>query len=90
MADPEQRYRIADTFGIGNIVGAMDDDLRAAAKEWDDLLKWDGTPVDEVGNKLGPSVRLAVDNHIAHISDHRKRAMSDDFMQQPKPKQIAW
>lgn len=89
-ADPEQKYAIAEMFGMGKVLGAQDDDQRAAAKEWDEFLKWDGQQSDAEGNILGPQVRIHVDNHFAHISDHRKRAMSDDFFAQPKAKQLAW
>ena len=89
--DPEQKYAIADMFGMGKILGARDDDQRAAAKEWDEFLKWDGQPFDPTtGEKAGPSVRIAIDNHFAHVNDHRKRALSDDFFQQPREKRLAW
>jgi hypothetical protein len=88
--DPEQKYQIAKTFGVGYMLGAQDDDQRHAAREWEEFKAWDGQPYDVEGNKLGPAVNLAVDNHMVHISDHRKRAKSDVFRQQPKNKQITW
>ena len=89
--DPEQKYEICQLVGMSHILGSQDEDVRAACKEWDDFLQWDGIPLDpESGQPAGPTVRLVVDNHVTHISDHRKRAKTDDFVEQPKEKQLAW
>jgi hypothetical protein len=43
--DPEQRLQIAQLFGMSNILGVHDDDVRFAAGEWEKLLAWE-PPVD--------------------------------------------
>ena len=39
--DPEQRLQIAQLFGMSNILGVHDDDVRFAAGEWEKLLAWE-------------------------------------------------
>ena len=43
--DPEQRYQVAQMFGMGQVLGAQDEDVRYAAGEWEELLAWQ-PPVD--------------------------------------------
>lgn len=89
--DPEQRYEIAQMFGMAYVLGAQDEDQRHAAREWEEFLAWDGTtPQRPDGTPAGPMVHVAVDNHIVHISDHRKRAKTDTFDQLPPMKRLVW
>lgn len=100
--DPRQQFQIAELFGIQHIVGGMDEDNRAVAREWDSLLSmppnWmppqPGMPPDMVQKLLSvpgiPHLRMAVDNHIIHIMDHQKRAKTDHFLSLPIAIQQLW
>lgn len=39
--DPEQRFQVADMFGMSSVLGSSAEDERAAAGEWQALLDWE-------------------------------------------------
>lgn len=76
----EQRFAIAETFGMTHVLGGVDIDMRDAAREWDQF---------QTGAQL-PMVRPLIDNHLIHGVDHRKRAKSDTFFSLPPELQMRW
>lgn len=103
--DPEQRYQVAQMFGMGQIIGAQDEDVRYAAGEWEELLAWN-PPVDEAtgmpmadpneiakGNPFppgGPKADEIFDNHVVHVSEHRKPTRTEEWRQLPEWKKLFW
>ena len=103
--DPEQRYQVAQMFGMGQVLGAQDEDVRYAAGEWEELLAWQ-PPVDPMTGEPfvdpnmaaqgkpwpegGPQADEIFDNHMVHVSEHRKPTRSDEWKQLPKWKQLFW
>jgi hypothetical protein len=100
-ADPEQRYAIAQMFGMSSILGVHDEDVRYAAGEWEALLAWN-PPLDPVTQLPlgvtpeqpfppgGPVADEIFDNHVVHIAEHRKHTRSDVWQQLPQWKKLYW
>lgn len=100
-ANPEQGYEIAKMFGMTNILGANDEDVRYAAGEWQALLEWN-PQVDETGQPMldpnspmpfppgGPTVEPIFDNHLVHIMEHRKPTRTEQYKLLPPWKQLFW
>jgi hypothetical protein len=100
-ADPEQRYSIAQMFGMSNVLGVHDEDVRYAAGEWEALLAWN-PPLDPVTQLPlgvtpeqpfppgGPVADEIFDNHVVHIAEHRKPTRSDVWQQLPQWKKLYW
>jgi hypothetical protein len=100
-ADPEQRFQVANMFGMGELLGSSAEDERIAAGEWQALLDWE-PPVDETTGlpidvdpvtqfpKGGPEVNQVFDNHMTHVMVHRKPVRTDVWNQLPPWKQLYW
>lgn len=104
-ANPEQGYEIAKMFGMTNILGANDEDVRYASSEWQALLDWQ-PPMDEMGQPVpgpqtpggqpspfpqgGPTVMAIFDNHLVHIMEHKKPTRTDIYKQLEPWKQLFW
>lgn len=101
--DPEQRFIVANMFGMSDILGSSAEDERVAAGEWQALLDWSpqldpmtGEPVemDPMSNMPfppgGPMVDQVFDNHMAHVMEHRKPVRTDIWKQLPPWKKLFW
>lgn len=101
--DPEQRFAVAQMFGMSEILGSSAEDERAAASEWQALLDWEpeldpftGEPIEQDPmSKLpfppgGPMVDQVFDNHMAHVMEHRKPVRTDIWKQLPPWKRLFW
>jgi len=101
--DPEQRFQVANMFGMGEILGSSAEDERAAASEWQTLLDWEPQVDEQTGMPLadpmnpqspfppgGPEVDQVFDNHLAHVMEHRKPVKTDVWKQLPPWKQLFW
>lgn len=77
--DPEQRYAIAELFGMGHMLGSYGDDQREAAREWFEFTQ--GKP---------PTVLANVDNHLVHSLEHKRMAKTDVFRSMPEQYQNMW
>lgn len=102
--DPEQRFQVANMFGMSEILGSSAEDERAAAGEWQALLDWEpevdpmtGEPI--MGDPMnpgspfppgGPNVDMVFDNHLTHVMEHRKPVRTDIWKQLPPWKQLFW
>lgn len=100
--DPEQRFQVADMFGMSNVLGSTAEDERHAAGEWQALLDWEpqvdpetGAPLEMMSAELpfppgGPMVDQVFDNHLIHIMGHRKPTLTDVWKQLPEWKRLYW
>lgn len=99
--DPEQRYAIAQMFGMSSVLGVHDEDVRYATGEWEALLAWNppvdpntGMPVGVTPEQPfppgGPEADSIFDNHVVHIAEHRKPTRSDVWRQLPEWKRLFW
>lgn len=94
--DDNQRFNIAEMFGMTHVLGSISDDRRQAAKEWDTFLKSaqpqvPGQPpaILVMGTPGAPAVKPMVDNHLVHIVNHQKVAKTDVFdLLDPKVREI--
>jgi hypothetical protein len=77
--DPEQRFKIAELFGMGHMLGSYGDDQREAAREWWEFTQ--GKP---------PTMLPGVDNHMIHSLEHKRMAKTDVFRQMPEELQNFW
>jgi hypothetical protein len=105
-ANPEQSYEIAKLFGMTNILGANDEDVRYAAGEWQALLDWNPEADPNTGMPIpqppqpgmapspfpagGPQVEPIFDNHLVHIMEHRKPSRTEQYKLLPPWKQMFW
>lgn len=104
--NPEQGFEIAKLFGMTNILGANDEDVRYAAGEWQALLDWQPEVDPETGMPIpgpqqpgappspfppgGPQVEPIFDNHLVHIMEHRKPSRTEQYKMLPPWKQMFW
>jgi len=100
--DPEQRYQVAQMFGMGQILGAEDEDIRYASGEWQALLAWQpemdpttGEPIVDPasGNPFppgGPEADEIFDNHMVHVTEHRKPTRGDEWKNLEPWKKLFW
>lgn len=70
---PTTRLKIAQLYGMGNLVEDMDDEQMYATSEWEKIMQ--GIPAQ---------VSMLIDNHEIHIAQHKKDARNSDFMSAPK------
>ena len=101
-ADPEQRFQVANMFGMSEVLGSSAEDERIAASEWQALLDWEPEVDPMTGEPLidpmsptpfppgGPEVDQIFDNHMSHIMEHRKPVRTDIWRQLPPWKQAFW
>jgi hypothetical protein len=101
-ADPQQGYEIAKMFGMTNILGANDEDVRYASGEWQALLDWQvpadpttGEPVLDPMSPMpfpegGPKVEPLFDNHLVHIMEHRKPSRTEQYRMLEPWKKLYW
>ncbi len=100
--DPEQRFEVANMFGMSKVLGSTAEDERIAASEWQALLEWEppsdpmsGEPLPDPSGASpfppgGPQVDQVFDNHMSHIMEHRKQVRTDTWAQLPPWKQMFW
>ena len=104
--NPEQGYEIAKLFGMTQILGANDEDVRFASGEWQALLDWNPEADPETGMPIpgpmqpggepspfppgGPVVEPIFDNHLVHIMEHRKSYKTEQYRLMPPWKQMFW
>jgi hypothetical protein len=72
VTNPEQKYQIAEKYGMASVLGGVDVDRREASREFEDFLQ--GQP---------PTVQIWVDAHDIHMGQHQMDAKSDIFKQLP-------
>jgi len=93
-ANPHVQYTVLEQFSMQHLLGGLDEDKRAAAKEWETFLKWTPDPNkrDPETNVMlgGPVVKRVVDNHLVHIMDHQLRAKTDQFDSLEHEQQMTW
>lgn len=77
--DPEQRYRIAEKYGMASVLGGVDTDIREASREFQEFMEG-----------MEPKMKVWVDNHEVHMSQHRQDAKSDNFKKLPPEMQDFW
>lgn len=70
--DPEQKYKLLQKFGEGDILGSSTADADEAQKEWEDFL-----------NGQIPHLIPLVQNSQAHILYHAEAAKTDEFRELP-------
>ena len=103
--DPEQRYAVAQMFGMGTVLGAQDEDIRYASGEWEQLLAWNPPVNPMTGEPIvapeaqakgqffpdgGPMADEIFDNHMVHVTEHRKPTRGDDWKKLPEWKKLFW
>lgn len=100
--DPEQRFQVANMFGMSEVLGSTAEDERIAAGEWQELLDWQPEVDPMTGEPMidpmsptpfppgGPMVDQVFDNHMSHIMEHRKPVRTDIWRQLPPWKQNFW
>jgi hypothetical protein len=101
-ANPEQGYEIAKLFGMTNILGANDEDVRYAAGEWQAVMDWNppvdpttGEPMIDPTSAVpfppgGPIMEPIFDNHLVHIMEHSKPSRTEQYKTLPPWKQLFW
>jgi hypothetical protein len=84
--DPVERYKGWEVLGMSEMMKDIDLDIQAAAKEndaWMDIFVKGGNPATL------PVVNPEIDNHMAHISGHRRFCLGDIFATlQPQARSI--
>jgi predicted nucleic acid-binding Zn-ribbon protein len=71
-ADPEQKYRIAEKYGMASVLAGVDVDRREAAREFEAFMQ-----------QQPPIVQIWVDAHQVHMGQHGMDAKSDEFKRLP-------
>lgn len=75
----EQKYRIAEKYGLASVMGGVDVDMQAAAKEFQAFL-----------NGTEPRVNVWIDNAEVHMAQHRQDGKTDAFQQLPDKYRKVW
>jgi len=77
---PEVQYKILERFGVTNLLGDTDENIKAAQRE-----NWDFQNQDVV-----PVFDLLIDLHPTHLQIHKQLALKSDFKLWPEEKQAVW
>jgi hypothetical protein len=67
--NPETRYKILQRFGVSELAGAEDGDIKQSERE-----NW-----MFMSTQLVPTVNPQIDNHNVHILTHKKLAVTPEF-----------
>lgn len=78
-SDPMTAYNILQHAGMANMAGAVNEDFKIAASEFDGFLKAQPPQVDPV-----------FDNHMAHFVQHSRDAKSDKYRDLPPEQKAVW
>ncbi len=84
VKDPMTAYNILQQAGLAHLSGAVDDDFKIAAEEFDMFLD----TVEETG--VPPDVDPVFDNHFAHFMQHKRDAQTDAFRRKPPQVRALW
>lgn len=77
--DPMTAYNILQQAGMANMAGAVNEDFKIAASEFDAFLKGQQPVVDPV-----------FDNHMAHFVQHSRDAKSDKYRTMAPEQKALW
>ena len=84
VRDPMTAYNILQHAGLAHLSGAVDDDFKIAAEEFDMFLD----TAEETG--VPPDVDPVFDNHFAHFMQHKRDAQTDKFRKKPPQVRALW
>jgi hypothetical protein len=80
VKDPMTAYNILQHAGLAHLSGAVDDDFKIAAQEFDMFLDI----------KVAPDVDPVFDNHFAHFMQHKRDAQTDSYRRLPPEVRAQW
>lgn len=78
--DPLTAYNILQLTGLAHLSGPVNEDFKAAAREFDQFAKL-GKP---------PQLDPVFDNHFAHFVQHQKDAKTDRYMHLAEQQKAMW
>ena len=84
VRDPMTAYNILQHAGLAHLSGAVDDDFKIAAEEFDMFLD----TAEQTG--VPPDVDPVFDNHFAHFMQHKRDAQTDKFRKKPPQIRALW
>ena len=80
VTDPMTAYNILQQAGLAHLSGAVDEDFKIAAEEFDMFLEI----------KVAPDVDPVFHNHFAHFMQHKRDAQTDAYRRLPPEVRAQW